>query len=67
MGVLDPVRDFGPYVNQHNREGSRRRSEAWPKLRTAPTWHVQVRTGRSAGGGVEPLERSLLAVPLGPP
>jgi hypothetical protein len=57
MGVLDPVCGFGPYVNQHNREGSRCRSEAWPELRTTPTWHVQVRTGRSVGGGVEHFAR----------
>ena len=55
MGVLDPVCGFGPYVNQHNCEGSRRRGRAWPTPRTAPTWQVQVRTGRSVSSGVERL------------
>jgi hypothetical protein len=40
-------------VNQHTREGSRRRSSLVPALRTAPTWQCQVRNGRSFIGRVE--------------
>ena len=64
MSSLDPVRGPGSNVNQHTREGSRRRSRGVAEAPHGTHLACQVRSGQGITGRVEhfsPADRKTLA------
>jgi len=65
MSALDPVRGSGFNVNQHTREGSRRRSRGVAEAPHGTHLACQVRSGWGITGRVEhffPADRKALAL-----